>query len=208
MTIATRDISLVLPIKETASAKSRLNLPRSARQRVALALARHTLEVAAQCLPAGRIHVVTSDEDVRELAYQIGARVIADPGQGLNHAVELGVTEAGRQQRRGGVLVLVGDLPKVGTTTLDAFLDMLDQSATQAQYVPDRSGLGTTAVYCPSGVEVRMVFGPDSAARFGALGCQRMSDAPLELRSDLDTGDDLRAVQSDFRLSWLRSASG
>jgi 2-phospho-L-lactate guanylyltransferase len=208
MTVPTRDISLVLPVKDTASAKSRMDLPASARQRVAMALAHHALEIAAKCLPAGRICVVTSDDDVRKLARRLGARVISDPGLGLNHAIEFGVTEARRVQPRGGILVLVGDLPEVGATTLNAFLDSLDHSTATAQYVTDRSGLGTTAVYCPPGVDVRMVFGRDSAARFRALGCQRLGDAPRELRSDLDTADDLIALQSELHLSWLRSAAG
>lgn len=206
MTIATREVSLVLPIKDTARAKSRLNLPRTARRQVAMALARHALEVAAQCLPARQIYVVTSDEGVRELAGELGTCVVADPGRGLNQAIECGVKEASCREPRRGVLVLVCDLPEVEAQTLNAFLRMLEESTVGAMYVADRSGFGTTAVFCPPGVKVRMVFGRGSAAQFEALGCHPIGDVPGEMRSDLDTLDDLKALRTPFRLSWLHSA--
>ena len=114
---------------------------------------------------------------------------------------------AGYREPRSGVLVLVCDLPEVEAETLNSFFDMLESSTTEAMYVADRSGFGTTAVFCPPGVKVRMVFGKDSAARFEALGCRPIDNAPLELRSDLDTLDDLKALRTELRLSWLHSAA-
>lgn len=208
MTASPHDLSLVLPIKNTAWAKSRIDVPGATRQQVAMALARHSLEVATQCLPAEQIFVVTSDRTVRELADELGVRVVADPDRGLNQAIECGMKEARRQRPRSGVLVLVSDLPEIETETLSTFLPLLDPAAKIGQFVADHSGVGTSAVFCPPGVKVRMVFGPDSAARFEALGCRRVHNAPLELRTDLDTLDDLKALQSESRLSWLHSAAG
>lgn len=207
MTTEAPEISLVLPIKDIARAKSRLNLPPTARRQVAMALARHALEVATQCLPAGQIHVVSSDDGVRELAGGLGACVIADPGRGLNPAIERGVKDAARRDPRRGVVVLVCDLPEINAEALNAFFRVIDSSPGEARYVADRSGSGTTAVFCPAGVTVRMVFGQDSAARFEALGCRQVGDAPRELRSDLDTLDDLDELRTDLRLSWLHSAA-
>jgi 2-phospho-L-lactate guanylyltransferase len=206
MTIETRELSLILPIKDTARAKSRLDLPRIERRQIAMALARHALEVATQCLPACQIYVVTSDHEVRELAGGLGACVIADPGRGLNQAIECGMKEAACRDPRRGVVVLVCDLPEVNASALNAFFRMIESSAAEAMYVADRSGHGTTAVSCPPGVAVRMVFGQDSAARFAALGFRLAANAPRELRSDLDTLNDLDALPTEVRLSWFQSA--
>lgn len=208
MTVLRLEVSLVLPIKETAWAKSRIDVPTATRQRLASALARHSLEVVTRCLRPGQVFVVTSDLRARELADDLGAHVIPDPGQGLNSAVEHGIKEARRHRPHLGVVVMVGDLPEVGVHTLKTFFDTLDRSPSDAQYVADRTGSGTTTIFCPPGSNTQMVFGRDSAARFERLGYRRLDDVPDELRADLDTFDDLLTFQSVPTVSWLHAAAG
>lgn len=208
MTAPRRNVSLVLPIKETSWAKSRIDVPVATRQRVAAALARHSLEVATRSLHPSQVFVVTSDDGTRELADNLGAHVVPDPGKGLNSAVEHGIRFARSRQPHLGVVVMVSDLPEVEVSTLERFFDALDRPASPAQYVADRSGSGTTAIFCPPGSSTQMVFGPHSAARFERLGWSRMDDVPVELRADLDTFADLLAVQSAPTITWLHAAAG
>jgi len=198
---ALRHISLVLPVKQVSHAKSRMAVPRNERRRLALGLIRHTLDIATTCLPADQVYVVTSDPQVREFAGLYGARFVADPGRGLNPAAEQGVAEARARADRHAVVVLVSDLPGLTSEALRVLFDMVDSARDQPICVADYSGRGTTAVSCPPGVQVPMVFGRDSAIRFTALGCRRAHRAPAGLVTDLDTVADWHQLRAQS--SWL-----
>lgn len=181
---------MVVPVKETARAKSRLAAPASlSRSDLALAVAADTLVEVCRALPPGQVTVVTSDTEVRRLAGRLGAHVVDDPGAGLNAAVRAGWVDSGLPDRPAvhGWAALLGDLPCLRADDLRTAL------ATCAAYpravVPDAEGTGTVLLTSTEGVpEPR--FGPGSAERH-AEDAQLLSLALPRLRRDVDTAADL-----------------
>ena len=66
-------------------------------------------DVLAACVATGTTFVVTDDADARELADELGAEAVADPGGGQGAAVAAGA----RAGRHGAVLVVNADVPCV-----------------------------------------------------------------------------------------------
>src|SRR5689334_3436250 len=117
------DWHLVVPVKGGATAKSRLHPPAGVgREELALALATDCLTACCAGMPPGRVIVVTSDQRVRDLAHDLGAQVVADPGAGLDSAVRAGRDAALTWSAGGAVGVLLGDLPALRPDDLVAGL--------------------------------------------------------------------------------------
>ncbi|XVX19241.1 2-phospho-L-lactate guanylyltransferase [Actinomycetota bacterium] len=175
------DWHLVVPVKGGPLAKSRLSVPAPLeRPAVAEAIARDCLDACLRGMPRGRVLVVTGDPRVREWASAAGARVVADPGGGLNAAVTAGISDLAGSP---AVAVLLGDLPCLTPAEVGAAL--MACAAYPLALVPDAQGTGTTLLTSRSGrLEPR--FGPGSAAAHEALGHLRLElDLPL-LRTDVD----------------------
>lgn len=82
---------LVVPVKHADQAKTRLEPPHPlSRPALARAVAADTLREVCRALPPAQVTVVTSDPAARETARRLGARVVPDPGAGLNAAVAAG----------------------------------------------------------------------------------------------------------------------
>ncbi|HEV3403854.1 MAG TPA: NTP transferase domain-containing protein, partial [Gaiellaceae bacterium] len=94
-------LELVVPFRGP-DAKRRL-APMGADERAELALAMLG-DVLAACLAVGVTIVVTGDESAAELARELGARVVADPGEGQGAAVAAALGA-------GPALVVNADLP-------------------------------------------------------------------------------------------------
>jgi 2-phospho-L-lactate guanylyltransferase len=188
-------VSLVLPVKATNQAKSRLALPRDARRHLALSLAYQSLGIATACLPPGQVYVVTSDPNVGRQVMAEGANLIDEgPVGGLNRAAELGLAKAAARSPEHTVVVMVADLPELTADALRAFFHVIQAARDVPLHVADSSGVGTTMVASPPGFTSQMVFGRDSSARFGALGYRAAHHVSPSLRTDLDTLDDLLAL--------------
>lgn len=184
---------VVVPVKDAARAKTRLRAPQPvARTTLARAVAVDTLEQVCRAVDPEQVTVVTSDAGASELARRLGARVVADPGRGLNAAVAAGFVgwPTGPTPGRTGWAVLLGDLPSLRAP------DLADALARCAAYpcavVPDAEGTGTVLLTSTTGVpEPR--FGPGSAQRHAETGVRLDLDAP-RLRRDVDTAEDLAAA--------------
>lgn len=195
--------SLVVPVKGTPSAKSRLAVADPHRPRLARAFASDTLAVAAAVLggrPGSRLVVVTADAPlVAEVAPD--ALVVPDPGSGLGDAVLAGLAACPAESRRG---VLLGDLPALTTSDLDAALDAAAGHA--RAFVPDHDGTGTVLLTAAGGVRLEPRFGAGSAAAHEALGHVRLGPALPGLRTDVD---DLGSLEAAIALGvgpWTRAA--
>lgn len=188
--------SLVVPVQHASRAKSRLDPPHPlSRPDLARAVARDTLEQVCRALPPPQVTVVTSDPTATQVARDLGARVVDDPGQGLNVAVRAGLTAAGAaaagaSEGRTGLAVLLGDLPALTPVELTAALAAC--AAHPAAVVPDADGAGTVLL-TSTGEPPCPQFGPGSAARHGRTASRLELDLP-GLRRDVDTASDLAAA--------------
>jgi 2-phospho-L-lactate guanylyltransferase len=183
-------VAVLVPVKAFAQAKVRLApaLAPGARAALARAMAEHVL-AACTPLPAA---VVCDDAEVAAWARAHGARVVWEPGQGLNRAVRAGVTRlAAAGARR--VIVAHGDLPFAGSIGWVARF-------AGVTLVPDRFDDGTNVACVPVEPGFEFTYGPGSFRRHAAearrlgLGL-RVVREPL-LGYDVDWPADLVATEA------------
>jgi 2-phospho-L-lactate/phosphoenolpyruvate guanylyltransferase len=221
-------VDLVVPIKELARAKSRLVgatvglAPAPADQAaahadLALALASDTL-AAVLASAVRRVAVVTADPRAAALAGGRNgtdrARVVADPGRGLNAAVRTGIADL-RQERHDGrghddgghddgghddgglVAALLGDLPALRPDELDdalAAAAAVIAGGAPAAFVADHTGEGTTLLVLTRPGHGGPHFGPGSAGAHAAAGAVPLRGDWPGLRHDVDVPADLDRV--------------
>lgn len=183
--------AVLVPVKAFEQAKIRLAgaLPPGKRAALARAMATKVVESAAG-MP---VAVVCDDPDVASWASQLGARVIWEPGSGLNSAVQHGVEHlAGAGARL--VVVAAGDLPLATDLRWVTDFDGIT-------IVPDRHRDGTNVIGLPSQCGFRFAYGPGSFARHVAeaerLDCGLRVIEDAKLAWDVDVPEDLHLPQAD-----------
>lgn len=151
----------LIPIKDSDAAKSRLAaaLAPAARAHLAEAMLAH---VVAACTEARGITHICAIGTPRP---DLGSTVtwLADPGGGLNAALQAALGEAARAGAE-RVLIVAADLPKVTAQELDL---LAAAPAGTVAIAPDRHGTGTNALSLPLPAARGFVFafGEDSYAR-------------------------------------------
>lgn len=201
----------IIPVRGLASGKSRLAATLHAQDRQALnrlLLERVLQAVAGAEGGLSRCIVAAGADDAAQLAHEHGAHVSCDAGRGdLNAALEAArhcAVLAGATS----ILALVADLPHACETALGRLFAAVP--AGSAALVPDKQGVGTTALLLPACTEMQFMFGQDSLARHrDALREQHMRlvewNAPA-LAFDLDTPADYRLWQSRACFETLNAA--
>lgn len=214
---------VVVPVKGTRTAKSRLG----AGSDMAMAIALDTVEAA---LGAARVVVVTSRPAAPAFAV-LGASVVIDRGIGLNEAIAQGIgfavssagpgtgtgsgsgsgsgtgsgTGAGTDPRPVPIAVLLGDLPALTSAELAAAL------AAGARHprvmVPDAESTGTVLITALDGRSHAPAFGPGSREAHLLAGYVEL-EVPMQsgLRRDVDTMDQLTSL-SITGLGWRTRAA-
>ncbi|WP_455834178.1 2-phospho-L-lactate guanylyltransferase [Pseudarthrobacter siccitolerans] len=178
--------TLVLPIKGSAQAKSRLGRFTSLAPAIALDTVAAASGVAEVIVVMPLRPAFGFEPDVFE---KLGATLVDDRGHGLNDAVLQGLRlSTSRGTYATGVLL--GDLP---TLTSDELREALELARQQPMsMVPDSTGTGTTLLAALSPREHRPQFGAGSRLAHNAAGYVELEIDPLSgLRNDLDTVDDL-----------------
>lgn len=186
---------VVVPVKPSARAKSRLDVDGVGRADLARAIALDTLAAATACDLVAQVVVVTDDAALAREAAMIPALRFVPEGdaRGLDAAVAAGVAAidpSGRMPRA----ALLGDLPALRPADL---ADALRAAASVPRaVVPDAEGTGSTLVTAGPGTPWESSFGDGSFARHVALGCEPLAipDAST-LRRDVDTADQLDAAR-------------
>lgn len=135
--------TIVIPVRGTGG-KSRLDHP--LRAELARAMALDTIEAALQVAPV----IVVTDDSLRLDAASLGAEIVADPGLGLNRAVEAALSHT-----TGRSAVLLGDVPGLDPDELRAAL--AEAAAHDRAMVADADGDGTV-----------LLVGQQHVLRFGA----------------------------------------
>lgn len=180
--------AVLVPVKAFHLAKLRLAPALSPERRQELARRMATQVVrSATGLP---VAVVCDDAAVAEWATSLGARVVWEPGRGLNLAVQEGF----RQLRELGVhdvVVAAGDLPLATDLRWVTRFDGIT-------LVPDRRQDGTNVIGLPAGTDFTFAYGPGSFARH--LRNARQSGHPVRvvrsspLAWDVDLPEDLAGI--------------
>jgi 2-phospho-L-lactate/phosphoenolpyruvate guanylyltransferase len=143
---------VLIPVKAFGDAKRRLGSVLSDRDRIRLVRSM-AAQVVAACVPLP-VAVVCDDDEVAQWAYEVGAAVMWEPGQGLNGAVRAGVDRLARAGAR-WVTVAHGDLPRArGLGVLAPFEGVT--------LVPDRGDDGTNVLRVPAASDFRFAYGPGS----------------------------------------------
>jgi 2-phospho-L-lactate guanylyltransferase len=171
------DWTVVVPVKGTPSAKSRLG----ASAQLAHAIALDTVTAAGG---AARVIVVTP----RATDFP-GVQVVSDPGGGLSAAISAAIAAAGD----GPVAVLLGDVPALQTSELAAALAAAEGHP--LAFVPDADGQGTVLITALRAADHAPAFGEGSRAAHLAAGYVELAIAPDSgLRRDVDTPEHLAAL--------------
>jgi 2-phospho-L-lactate guanylyltransferase len=175
---------IVVPVKDSAWAKSRLHPPPGIRRAdLAHAFALDTVAAVAQTVPAAHVHVVTADSATASFAAGLGARVVEDPGGGLNSAIGAGLQHVSATSGNGPVGVLLGDLPTVTPAALSRALQACGRH--RSAFVPDAEGTGTVLLTARALADLVPAFGAGSAAAHARHSTRLDLDLPV-LRSDVD----------------------
>ena len=189
--------TVIVPVKGTALAKSRLGLADPDRAALALAFAIDTVSATLAADRVERVVVVTASDAVANRMSELGAIAVRETSTaGLNPAIIDGLEVARVEAPDAPVAVLLGDLPALDPADLDAVLDRaLEHSRAM---VADAAGVGTVLVTALQGIPHHPKFGGASRAAHLAAGYVELDvDAARGLRHDIDTLDDLAAVTSE-----------
>jgi 2-phospho-L-lactate guanylyltransferase len=182
------DWTVVIPVKGTASAKSRLG----ASPELALAIALDTVAAVLSLVPElveGPTVIVVTSATIAPQFQALGARVVVDAGAGLSDAVAQGIADAGN----GPVAVLLGDVPALRTEELAAALALAAEHP--LAFVPDADNVGTVLITALHAADHLPAFGARSRLAHRAAGYVEL-DLPLDsgLRRDVDTTEQLAAL--------------
>lgn len=191
---ATPAYSVLVPVKPTATGKSRLRaLGDRARSDLALAFAEDTVTAALACAWVDHVVIVTNDLEVGRRLAVVGATVVPDGGHGdLNAGLTQAAADLHRRNGTARTAALCADLPALRAEELDAALSRASNDA--MSFLADTDGVGTTLVTAPDLERFRPMFGPGSrAAHLGASTAEVSGDLP-SVRRDVDTPDHLAAA--------------
>jgi 2-phospho-L-lactate guanylyltransferase len=189
--VSATDWTAVVPVKRLTAAKSRLRgaVADARHEELALAMVCDTVTAIGACAQVTGVIVVTDDERAAAAVRGLGARVVADPGGGLNAAMRFGAdTVAGPGVDRA---VLTGDLPAMRPDELGAAL--LSAGPGRA-FLADAAGTGTVLLTAGRGIALDPRFGTGSAAAHAASGARALTGDWPGLRQDVDTPADLQTV--------------
>jgi 2-phospho-L-lactate guanylyltransferase len=173
--------TVVIPVKGTSSAKSRLG----GSPELAAAIALDSVEAA---LGAAAVVVVTSQSAAADFS-SLGAEVVVDAGGGLIAACRQGIAAAGS----GPVAVMLGDVPALTSGELSAALDLAGRH--RLAFVADAEKDGTVLITALDPAIHAPAFGTHSRASHIAAGYAEL-DLPTGwgLRRDVDTAEQLAAA--------------
>lgn len=209
---------IVIPCKAFCAGKSRLSpvLSPPERERLCRNLFRRTVRAALEAGGAGNVAVVSADAEVLALASRLGARPLAENGQGLNAAIHgaNALLMASRELPHEGpavarpeplgLIVLPIDLPLLSAGLLRATAASVDTVG----IAPDTAQTGTNLLLLSATMrrDFPFSFGPDSFDLHVRAAQARSADPRVirhkRLAVDLDRPEDCRLVTKQLRVAW------
>ncbi|GAA1411628.1 2-phospho-L-lactate guanylyltransferase [Catellatospora coxensis] len=184
-------VTVLVPLKPLAEAKSRLRGAAAGHEDLVLDLARATVSAALAADGVARVLVVTRDPRATAALRDCGADVLPDEGRDLNDALRR--AESAVTGRGSRVVALPADVPALRPAEL---AEALAGAGRRRAFVPDAAGVGTVLLVAAPGEPLDPRFGPGSAAAHERSGAVRLAGAWPTLRRDVDTADDLAVVRA------------
>ncbi len=182
---------VVVPVKDLASAKSRLgDRTPSQRRAFASACAQDTVAAILALELDIQLVIVTNDAAVARLFQHSAVTFIDDPNTGINAAIEAGAKYL-RSAAQAPLAAVCADLPCLRTDALARIL--IQAGEVERGYVPDAEALGTTILTARPGAQLQPEFGPDSARAHQASGAATLTADPCA-RRDVDDESGLQAA--------------
>lgn len=181
--------TIVVPFRGPGGKQRLAAVSEEARAAIALAMLADVLEA---CLASAPTVVVTNDAAARDLAEEMGARTVGDPGGGQGAAVTAALASLGQ----GVALIVNADLPCAEPADLLALARAVPAGGMALVEASD----GTTNALGLSRPDLfAQLYGPGSAARFRAhaasLGAAAVAVDLANLRTDVDTVDQLELLR-------------
>ncbi|WP_230686837.1 2-phospho-L-lactate guanylyltransferase [Catellatospora vulcania] len=200
-------VTLLVPLKPLAEAKTRLRGAAAGHEDLVLDLARATVSAALAAAGVARVLVVTRDSRAAAALRACGAGVLPDEGRDLNDALRRAAAlVAGRSDGSGRAVhgrrpaedvPLVAALPAdVPALRPEELAQALAVAAGRRAFVSDAAGVGTVLLVAAPGAPLDPRFGPGSAAAHEHSGALRLAGGWPTLRRDVDTADDLAVVRA------------
>jgi 2-phospho-L-lactate guanylyltransferase len=181
--------TIVVPFRGPGGKQRLAAVSEKARAAIAQAMLADVLEA---CVASAPTVVVTNDAAARDLAEEMGARTVGDPGGGQGAAVTAALALLGQ----GVALIVNADLPCAEPSDLLALACAVPAGGMALVEASDGTtnalGLSRPDLFAP-------LYGPGSAARFRAhaasLGAEAIAVALPNLRTDVDTVDQLELLR-------------
>lgn len=192
----------ILPIKSLDEAKSRLRgaLEPVVRRALVEAMFSDVLIALGRCAAVESVLVVSGDHGSQRIAAGYGAMVLEDDQHGHNRAAGCGIDRA-LEMGLDRVLLIPGDCPLLDPAELEALLSR-PTAERSVLIVPDRHGTGTNALVLTPPDVIHPAFGPGSRERHEQIAGEAEVTAEVvevpTLALDVDTSEDLRALQATF----------
>lgn len=188
---------ILVPVKNLRNAKQRLAavLDQPSRTQLARAMVTDVLETLASWSSRPDVAVVTTDEYVRDLAAQLGFRIITDRDRSETDAIDM-ATAICASEGAPSTLVVPGDIPLIKVSELQVILEFAPRKGTVL--APAADGRGTNAAYRTPADLFPLRFGNDSfkphlnSARAAGLPCVVLSLPGIAL--DIDNPADLQQL--------------
>jgi 2-phospho-L-lactate guanylyltransferase len=199
--------SILIACKSLRDGKSRLSacLGPAARHDLSRRLLERTLRCALDVLPASQVRIVTADPEATAIAQQHAISAIADPGLGLNAALEQARDHLLAEEPPSGpdMLILPIDLPFV---TPQCIAEVLARAG-DCGIAPDHAGTGTNLLFLRSAAPrtVPFAFGAGSYAAHLSLAQSRalavVTFRDRRLAFDLDDPTDYESWRTGVRFA-------
>ena len=181
--------TIVVPFRGPGGKQRLAAVTEEARAAIAHAMLADVLDA---CVASAPTVVVTNDAAARDLAEELGARVVGDPGGGQGAAVSSALAALGQ----GVALIVNADLPCAEPADLLALACAVPAGGMALVEASDGTtnalGLARPDLFAP-------LYGPGSAARFRAhaasLGAEAVAVDLANLRTDVDTIDQLELLR-------------
>lgn len=200
----------IVPVKRFDLAKTRLDLPGSARARLCGLMLREVLGALSASPEISRTFVVTGDAEAARAARTAGAAVVRDGREeGVNEAVGLAAGPL-REWGASASLVIPQDVPLVEPADISALM-RTQMPPDFVTVVPSRRFDGTNALLRMPPDAIETSYDRDSYRAHMASARRRTANASVvfvpRIMQDVDVLEDLRsAVSSGYKPGFCRAA--
>jgi len=155
----------IIPVKNTAKAKSRLSqqLAQQERESLVFSLLLRTISIFKSCFDAKDILIVGFDPEVERLSEEEGLNFLKEAGSGLNRALHQATVWA-TKHGFGAILISPLDLPFLSPKDIQSIVNLGTEGEVMV-IAPDKDYQGTNILLLNPATKFKFCFGPGSYRR-------------------------------------------